>query len=367
MSIRSPMNFDLFKRADEISKDLLSCIKRGDKLIAIPLSIRRGTEKTGHANMLIYRPFKHTIERFEPHGQEFAYNKEKEDESINKTLKRMFEVEMKPYLKDFTPKFITPMEVCPIETGFQGLEGLTKKLEQEGGGFCGMWSLFCLEMMFINPEKTTKEIIGEAFKITKEDPQYLANLIRGYVVKTEKLVDTYIKSIDKNDGFSFSNIKGLHDKKDKIQNNLLNLLLTFDTEHSQIKGLKEIKEKFDIKKEKRDKYEKLRALLMTKSQKDLNVMLKATTGKQFGVRNVLKMTVESIVNYIIDKDIPKDSSLPQKIFKYYNVNEMEGSGIKKICRCKGISKCGGFLIRNVIEELPAPNTIEKIIQQYPAR
>jgi hypothetical protein len=230
-----------------------------------------------------------------------------------------------------------------------------------------MWSLFCLEMMFINPEKTTKEIIGEAFKITKEDPQYLANLIRGYVVKTEKLVDTYIKSIDKNDGFSFSNIKGLHDKKDKIQNNLLNLLLTFDTEHSQIKGLKEIKEKFDIKKEKRDKYEKLRALLMTKSQKDLGKMLKETVNIDLGVRKVLKMTVEYIVNYIIDKVIPVRPLLPQKIFKYYNVNEMEGSGIKKICRCNGISKCGGFLIRNVIEELPAPNTIEKIIQQYPTR
>ena len=41
-----------------------------------------GTSNSGHANLLIYRPFERTVERFEPHGQAYK-NSPKYDSSIN--------------------------------------------------------------------------------------------------------------------------------------------------------------------------------------------------------------------------------------------------------------------------------------------
>ena len=57
--------------------------------------------------------------------------------------------------------------------------------------------------MFLNQELTTKEVIQKALDISKEDPQYLKNVIRGYVIKVEKTLDKVIKTINANGGFTF--------------------------------------------------------------------------------------------------------------------------------------------------------------------
>ena len=47
-------------------------------------------------------------------------------------------------------------------------------------------------------------MIDYVFKITKEDPQYLSDVIRGYVVETEKELDTLLKMVTKNHkGFTY--------------------------------------------------------------------------------------------------------------------------------------------------------------------
>lgn len=285
---KSPMNSNFYKNAESLSNDLLDCIKRDDKIIGIPLSLKFGTSKIGHANMLIYRPDDKTIERFEPHGATYRQGG-KDDDTFNKILKEMFEVKMKPYLKEYTPQFYNPSERCPNPQGFQSLENKIKGLEEEGGGFCGLWSLFALELMFMNPEMKTPEILKLAFDITKRDPQYIKNVIRGYVVKTEKLLDNYIKKIDKAGSFEFKNFENLHSYQNQIQNNLLHLLASWESKSLKIPILQR---KVEINKS----FEEIETLLKSKSESGIRQMIKSLTNREFPK----KASREQIISSIID-------------------------------------------------------------------
>jgi len=319
---RSPLNTLFYKSAERLSNDLIDCINRGEKMIAIPLRLNFGTKKTGHANMLIYRPYNKTIERFEPHGKAFSHGG-KDDDTFNKVLKRMVEVEMKPYLKEYTPKFINPSEICPNPRGFQSLEGQIAKLKEEGGGFCGMWSLFVLELMFINQNNTTPEIMEEAFKITKADPQYLSNVIRGYVIKTEKLLNDYIKQIDANDGFTFKKTDNIRGKKSQIQEQLLNLLLSFGGKNSNIEELKTIVEPI---KEKEGKYKDVKKLLSSKSIYELNKLIEKIHGMGFNPKIMKKITLNQVVDWIINNLIIANNK-EDEIYNYFGVKK--GGNINK--------------------------------------
>jgi len=315
----SEQNTNFYNKAEKLSSDLLDCIKRGDKMIAMPLNLNFGTSSTGHANLLIYRPYENTIERFEPYGDLPNASAEK---IFNQVLKRMFEVEMKPYLKELTPKFIEPNQICPNIKGFQALEEQLGLLEQEGGGFCAMWSLFILELIFLNPTLSTKEIIEKGLTLAKSKPQYLRNVIRGYVLKTEKMLDSYVKKIGINDGFSFKIPKKLKKSSTLFQEQLLNLLLSFGGENSNIKELEET-----IPRKKR--LDALRDLLSTKTNKEINDMAKIIFKSNFGVHNYKKWNVEDMITFIINTylipDVPKyKPSYEDTILKYFANPELEG-------------------------------------------
>ena len=184
-----------------------------------------------------------------------------------------------------------------------------------------MWSLFVLELMFINPTKPTAEVIEEAFQISKEDPQYLRNVIRGYVVKTEKMLDDYIKKIDANDGFKFTNPRNLKDKKVKFQEKLLELLLSFGGKNSQIKGFEDVVKKA---KEKGEKFGEIRKLLLSKSNYDINNMLLSVFKRNFGQRAYSKYSSQFLTDWIIDNYINPtgkryNKGNEKRIFKYYNI------------------------------------------------
>jgi len=335
-SLKSPMNKDFFNTAETLSNDILDCIKRGEKIIGIPLGLRFGTSRIGHANMLIYRVDDKTIERFEPHGKEYQQGGH-DDDTFNKILNEMFEVKMKPYLKQYTPKFSKPADICPNPLGFQTLEGSIKGLSKEGGGFCGLWSLFILELMFINPTKSTKEILKLAFDITKGEPEYLKNVIRGYVVKSEKLLDDYIKKINSTGTFNYSTHYQFHTHKNIIQNNLLSLLVSWKSESSLLKSLKNEEIKAN---ENDNKYKKLIDLLETKSKSEINLMLsylyKGTISKKKSVEEMIK-----IIIYLLENKNKRGQFTQDKIFKFFVIG---GAGIKicpKVGKCKIVSKCGG--------------------------
>ena len=201
-----------------LGEALQDCIRRGVSVIALPLTLRFGTSLTGHANMLVYRPFKRIVERFEPHGIAFG-NSMVDNTSFNDQLKELWEVNLKEWIGDV--RFKTPDEICPNPRGFQSLEGSLGKIKSEGGGFCSMWSIFLAEMTFLNPDKSTKEIIEEVFEITAKEPAYLKSVIRGYVLQVEKGLDELLKTLGKT-GFTFRG-RGDNNAYYKIASNIQSL------------------------------------------------------------------------------------------------------------------------------------------------
>lgn len=202
-------NLLLINEIDEIAFNIKNCIDRGEKIICIPLAITHRGEFGQHVNMLIYRPYQKTIERFEPqwippHMSTFQYfvNNNK----VDKVIKELFEIHMRIHLDKFTPKYISPEFICPVDyKGFQTIEESFFTEENKTIGFCGMWSLFVMEMMFLNPDMSTSEVMDTSIKFTRSNPIYLKNIIRGYVVELEKLLNAYIKEIDPiSSGFKFS-------------------------------------------------------------------------------------------------------------------------------------------------------------------
>jgi len=187
---------------------LKECLEKGVDLIVIPLSIY--VKKDGHANIIAIRPKEHRVERFEPHGQAFEYkNSDELDKVINMNLKRLFEIELRPYYKDTIGnlKYVEPNEICPMRDGFQGLEGQLSSLDIEGGGYCLLWSCFLMEMLFMNPTKSTKEIIDYVLEITQQDPKYLRQVIRGYVKETEEELNILLRDVKKYSTFKYENIR----------------------------------------------------------------------------------------------------------------------------------------------------------------
>ena len=240
------INVNRIDNIESVATDLLQCIKKGIKIIVIPFGFKIAN-KSSHANLLIYRPFEKKIERFEPHGSKTDDNVNTDD-AINNAVKNYFEIEMKPYLKEHTPKFYNAEEVCPNRQGFQGLENQINGLfhKTEGGGFCSLWSIFMLELILRNPTLTTSEVINKSLAITKNDPKYVKNIIYGYVVNIAKDLNAYLEFHKHPEKFDYKKSKkALHSFGYNIysSNFIIHALLKLNTDdykHS-LTGKKEIK------------------------------------------------------------------------------------------------------------------------------
>jgi hypothetical protein len=178
-----------------LAEQLLSCIHRGSELIVIPLTFRSRSvhdptkkdsdsdESGAHINILIFRPFKRVVERYEPHGGEFRGKKywgEDIDFRINEKVQSLFENNLQRVLREYTPVYKRPWEICPTK-GFQHFEGKKERLENESG-FCAIWSMFMMEAVLMNPTMNTSDIIQQCMnKVSDNDrPDYFKSIIRGY-------------------------------------------------------------------------------------------------------------------------------------------------------------------------------------------
>ena len=174
------LNF--FGGENEFTERILDCIRRGSKIIVILLGLYE------HANLLIVRPLLRTVERFEPNGSRGYYYKI--EIQTNRIIKNLVENQLKSQIGPY--KYIPPENMC--YHGFQRLESSYPGFDNiEGGGFCMAWSLFLMELVLMNPEYTTKKIIEEGLKISKSDPKYLKEVIRGYVKDIEKSINNIYK------------------------------------------------------------------------------------------------------------------------------------------------------------------------------
>ena len=162
---------------ENIAYQMKECIQRGSDLIFITLFMKG--KGWAHVNLLIYRPFKRIIERYEPHGTELFVDDDIFIEfKLNSILKTLFEETVQPVLKEFTPVYRTPMEICP-SLGFQGIENILPANIKESG-FCQIWSMFMMETILLNPTLNTQDIIQTCMTAGKSDPTYFKNVIRGY-------------------------------------------------------------------------------------------------------------------------------------------------------------------------------------------
>ena len=141
---------------EELNNFIKKCKKR---FFAIPLSIEY-PDSGPHFNILIGDNKNKLIERFEPYG---AYVDEKVHEHFDKDLKA--------FLKKFNLYFSykNPDEFCPA-SGFQELEenNIQKKKasvrKNDYRGYCGMWSMWFIEMKIRNPDLPSDKLLKKALK-----------------------------------------------------------------------------------------------------------------------------------------------------------------------------------------------------------
>ena len=105
------------------------------------IQIRNGS---GHANLLIFKPYKKTLEWFEPHGSSYDLNKE---DKINKNNEIFLSYFIKCLQENKTIntkeiKLVKPEEICP-NFGFQAIEEQST-LPKLTTGYCALWSLLMM-------------------------------------------------------------------------------------------------------------------------------------------------------------------------------------------------------------------------------
>jgi hypothetical protein len=312
-----------------------NCIKRGVDLILVPLNMRffnnRGKEaSSGHANVLVVRPLLRIMERYEPHGSEYG-NSKSNDVIFNKALRKLVEEQMTYKIGKY--KYREPNDICPNSDGFQSFEGQFDRLLEEGGGFCAMWSCFLMELVLMNPDYTTKQIIEEAFKITNKEPKYLKEVIRGYVVDVEKVLDQLIKNV-MNEEFKFRRdpktkkdkkrlaFTQLHSKKTLLQNYIIGVLFQINNKVSDVKQLPE-EPIYEETEQVAKPFPEIKALLETKKKNQLIKLAESKWDvKYIGMlkkKNKADL-IDFIMGYVSDPRTSSTHFKPKHIVKFFEDN-----------------------------------------------
>jgi len=180
--------------ASELATYIRACMNNNVKVIVIHISIgiyMAGKVRSGHANILIFRVNEKTIERYEPHGSQSGLG-DNVSEDIDAYLTKLFGE------KDFTDvvgkiAYKDPSAICPKLDGLQAIENKSKNaIKEKEPGYCALWSLFFMEMVLMNQEMSSRDINKAIFDYTREQPDIVLNVIRGYVIYAENLIDDVI-------------------------------------------------------------------------------------------------------------------------------------------------------------------------------
>jgi hypothetical protein len=175
----------------ELGKQMVDCIHRGTEIIFITLFMTDEINKIEHVNILIYRPFKKIIERYEPHGRQTMLGvRDYDEESLNTILATLFEKTFRDDLKEYTPDFKTPADICP-SMGFQAIESRVPTFFEDG--YCQLWDMFIMETILMNPTLNTINIIDRCLEVGKKQPLYFKRVIRGYTYQIAKDLELYLK------------------------------------------------------------------------------------------------------------------------------------------------------------------------------
>ena len=236
--IRDPTQNDklaTYRHMNKIATQLAECVKKGLDTIIIPFSFRFGSDD-GHANVLIYRKVENAIERFEPHGSKFNMGARMDDDMVEEKLVEFCAIVNAEFDKRKLPhiRYKNASEICPNPMGLQILESMGRvKGANEGGGYCGAWSMFFTELVLSNPGVPSAEVfdlIMSHFKDSKkseEGPNYLAKMIQGYVYHISTKLNKYY-SIMFNEPNLYTEMIGDNKAKHRKFNNYLYYLVRIE-------------------------------------------------------------------------------------------------------------------------------------------
>jgi surface protein len=187
---------------DTIANDLYECINRNTETIIIPITLQ--FKDGAHANVLIYRKNNNTIEHFEPHGSKMSIQNGDYYHSLTKDLLETIIDKLNEKLQGHEPPlnqvtFVSSEQVCPSGIGLQVLDNEIKNTilangKEETKGYCLAWSMFFTELALLNPKFTSQQLLTQILGYSKKDPNFIKNLIRGYVLNISEILETYFSS-----------------------------------------------------------------------------------------------------------------------------------------------------------------------------
>ena len=138
-----------------------------------------------HANIVIIDTKEKTLERFEPHGATFFFNKKSEDENekVNKIMENKVMVNLG--LNDF--KYLPPQKLSP----FMGVQS-------KADSYCGMCvtiSMMYLHMRILNPAIKQTKLVKFMMKRTREKLKTMILKYAKHVENTLKNNENYVLSL----------------------------------------------------------------------------------------------------------------------------------------------------------------------------
>jgi hypothetical protein len=161
----TPSDFDKTTwstKVNECIDKIKQCMReKGENIcIAIIFSFffRDSENENGHSNLLLFKPYKRTLEWYEPHGETFSFFGE---DIIDDNNKLLIDYILQCLQNEYFPiQLITPMVTCPF-IGFQSTEERSELPDLSGGGYCVLWSILIMKLALKFPNKKIEEITTE--------------------------------------------------------------------------------------------------------------------------------------------------------------------------------------------------------------
>jgi len=152
-----------------------------------------------HANLIVIRKKQKTLEVVEPHGASFHGRGGRDQSNIFAAYSDVAAIFNKGKRKADKYTLMQSPEVCP-NLGFQALESYSAvKPTDAEGGYCSVWSMFTTELILMNPDVPTNDVLSAAIRLASSQPtrvnEYLLSVIRGYTTYVTRQVEQYFTLI----------------------------------------------------------------------------------------------------------------------------------------------------------------------------
>lgn len=166
---------------DNLKKFIKEC---KHKYFIIPLSMEY-PNSGAHFNLLVGDTKRRVIERFEPYGS-----------VINEKVHKNFDNDFQDFIKknELDYEYSLPGDFMP-KLAFQELEEtqiddqVASMRRDDYRGYCGMWSVWFIDLKMSNPEETSKSLLAKSLKKMKK--RNFRKFIRNYanhIIEVRKMV-----------------------------------------------------------------------------------------------------------------------------------------------------------------------------------